>query len=1005
MEELTTNKGIGFSGIGSFLAEDGQIKIYDDETDELIATFTKTQAAGYTESNYYRFENPIKHIRVEAEKINKDTSLTVYNIKELDDSYITENYTREQFDALNYINSNLQVFIDDKELESAISHRAHYEAPFSIATIGISNGTITTQTTEEHEKITINAKNNTGSNVEGWVDGTFLVLLPKEIIDVKIHSVVTNNEEKVKILSYELIETENGRQIKINTKNEDRTPQGFTITIDADITPDPRASTQSKTIDLYATNTETQDYYYRAKDTYDVNDNLNKEEYINHTTTSIKLVSPNSLILAQTASEFDESGTVVISPQIADIKPKSIAIDNEESTVKVGLNLRNNYESSISEVKVIGKIPFEGNKYVISGNDLNSTFTTEMLEGGLDIPDELKDKIVIYYSTEENPNNKLSDESNKWTLEENVTDWSQIKTYMIDFQDYTIKQGESFQFDYMLKIPYGLEYNKVSFSEVGAYFNIQTPEGKLPTKVEPTKLGFRLAEKYDLEITKYQKGIEKVIPGVTYNIHRAGEPEGATGVTKEDGKLKVMNLYAEEIYVIEEIKVPDEYELNTTNKIKFVGHVDQSNGQMSIELLEGQLKGELRFEQIGNKCDMYISLEDEVKANIELAKYQTGTDTKLKNATYKLTGKNYEEGRNITTNSEGIATLNGLSIGEEYTLKESRAPKGYYLNNDEIKFKIERDGNGFKINIISGNVKEKNISITNDIPCLNIELEDDKIPTYDLVINKVSKGDNGSLAGVKFRLYYGKEIIGTYESDENGNILIPGLYEYVQSRGVEQTFTLKEIYSPEGYSKIKDIEFHVEMENGELVFKTEATTVPETSSEGRTVTIKVENPKSFKLTKVDGETQEVLPGAKFAIYNITDGEKDAPFARDSKGNIVGTLENIDGQDYYLVETDERGEISANLPEGLYKAVEIVASSEKYDISNTKSLTYRFGIGASKGGNASEENEGMVEYIHDVSGAASGSVEKYLRLIQIDDYPVYISRQSGILAKCDILRKS
>ena len=30
----------------------------------------------------------------------------VYNIKELDDEYITENYTREQFDELQYINQH-----------------------------------------------------------------------------------------------------------------------------------------------------------------------------------------------------------------------------------------------------------------------------------------------------------------------------------------------------------------------------------------------------------------------------------------------------------------------------------------------------------------------------------------------------------------------------------------------------------------------------------------------------------------------------------------------------------------------------------------------------------------------------------------------------------------------------------------------------------------------------------------------------------------------------------
>ena len=64
-------------------------------------------------------------------------------------------------------------------------------------------------------------------------------------------------------------------------------------------------------------------------------------------------------------------------------------------------------------------------------------------------------------------------------------------------------------------------------------------------------------------------------------------------------------------------------------------------------------------------------------------------------------------------------------------------------------------------------------------------------------------------------------------------------------------------------------------------------------------------------------------------------------AIDSKGEIVGTREIIDGKEYYTLTTDINGQISADLPEGLYNAVEIVAD-EKYDTSNS---TY-FGIGKS-----------------------------------------------------------
>ena len=94
------------------------------------------------------------------------------------------------------------------------------------------------------------------------------------------------------------------------------------------------------------------------------------------------------------------------------------------------------------------------------------------------------------------------------------------------------------------------------------------------------------------------------------------------------------------------------------------------------------------------------------------------------------------------------------------------------------------------------------------------------------------------------------------------------------------------------------------------------------------------------MVKKDGETNALLPNVKFAIYNVDNGETPA---RNSKGEIIGTREIINGEEYYTVKTNERGEVTVDLPEGLYKAVEVEAE-EKYDIEDK---TEYFGIGASR----------------------------------------------------------
>ena len=319
MENLTTNIGIGFGNPNKFLAEDGYIKVYDDETDELLVTFTKDDWGKYTRTSPYKFSMPVKHIRVETSQTQDSQYFYVYSQKQLDDEYITTNYTREQFDDLRYIESTANIYAGTKLL-GTISHSAKYEVPYSIAQLTLSQNTLSTQLTEKNEILTIKATANENLNQVGWTNGSFLIKLPQDIIQADINNVEINNSN-VSLASYEYVENDNGRFIKINTKNTSTTVQTFEVRIDTNITPDPRIATTTENFELWASNEEGVDYYYNSADIYDVNDNLNLDEKVHKSTTSVSLIAPNSLLTNQTASGFDKSGTQVVSPQIADVKP------------------------------------------------------------------------------------------------------------------------------------------------------------------------------------------------------------------------------------------------------------------------------------------------------------------------------------------------------------------------------------------------------------------------------------------------------------------------------------------------------------------------------------------------------------------------------------------------------------------------------------------------------------------------------------------------------------
>ena len=967
MENITTNVGIAFEREEKFLGDDGFIKVYDDETDELLVTFTKDDWGKYTKVSPYKFDVPVKHIRVETSETQDREYFCIYSQKQLDDEYITNHFSKEQFDNIKYIESSFSVYAGTKLLDT-LTDLAIYEAPFSVAKLNLSNDSISTQTTEKNEILTIDAYAHQSTNEVAWRDGSFLVKIPEDIIDVKINTVKSDNRD-VDVTSYEYIEKDNGKFIKINTKNLSDTAQVFEVKIDADLTANPSITDTTENFELWASNEENSNYFYGAEDIYDVNDNLNTSEIVHKSTTAVKIIAPSTLLANQMASEFDENGTQITAPQIADLEPK---LDSSENTIKIGARIKNNYSASVSDVMVLGKIPFENNTAVVSGENLSSEFTTKMTNAGIEIPEALQGKVAVYYSESENPDKDLSKESNGWKTAENVSDWDAVKTFLINLQEVKLEAGDEYTFYYTVKVPNGVEYNKKAFSQCGVYFALNTPDGKFKTQVEPAKLGIRVAKKYNLELQKYQIGRTNLVAGATYKI--IGEATGnedekiSTSVTNSEGKLTFTNLYVDRVYSIEEIKAPENYELNN-DVIKVIGRV-QEDGSVKVDKIQGTTKGDIEADQEGKSI---VKVEDEANVKLKITTLEKGTLTPISAVRYKLTGGNLpQNGKCASTNVYGELTLNGLIVGEEYTLEEIKTI-GYYVEGS-IKFKVLNNDGNYTVDILDGTVKESEITEDDNIPMALIKVENEKVPTYNLEISKIrritstavtsdelkakaeealSSTDTVYLSGAKFKLYKDSKELGKYVSDENGKITINDLYQYIDGKSEDAIYTLKETVSPDGYTKAKDIEFKVDGSTGELKFVNTDGSAESYTVENGTVKLLVEDSPVFKLIKKDAETKEPIANAKFAIYNIDD---DIPVvAKNSKGEILGTKETINGKEYYTVTTDNNGEIMADLPEGLYKAVEVQAP-DKYDISDS---TYYFGIGTSKSVEDTEKMEQVV----------------------------------------------
>ena len=939
MLKYSKNIGIYFTTPGAMFGEKGWIKLYNDETDELIHEFTSKDWEKYSKENPYYYEEPVDHIRIETSKADRTSSFTAISIKELNNEQLTTDKTREEFDKLSKINSYLTGYAkfdyeDDYTKVKDDVGIANYDEPLSIARINnITPSTYSTQGTT-NVKIQIGTV-NLGYNVKLWKNGIFVLKLPKEILMAEINEISINNSN-VGVLGYDVYEENEQCFIKILTENIES--EDFIITIDCNITPNPRTLSAVRSVELYAYNEECNNYKdnFRKQDEFDINGNENKNELVNYDKINIDLVGPTSLITTETGSDYNDTGDelkTTVAPQVAIIDKTQ-----QNKTAKISVQIINNYSGNISGVILVGKTPFKGNSSQILGKDLGSTFTAGMT-GPIELPEKLQGIATVYYSENENVNNNINDSSNNWKTEEEVTDFSKIRTYAIELGDYQIQKGEEYICTYEIKVPEDVNYNDVTYSTHAVYFYLETDEGRLKDQTETNKLGFMIAKKYNLELTKYQTSSDFLVKNATYKVAEEGKDNSRIATTNSEGKLKIEDLYAERTYVIQEIKSPEGYKLND-NKIKIYTKVNDE-GKLEVQKLEGETKEDIIIDENNS---VKISVEDEPLSNLNIVK-EDKEGKKLEDIRFEITGKGYTN-RVMITNSKGIATISGLYPNEEYTIKEVKAD-GYYIPEGEIKFKIENTNNKYELKIIEDNLGILDLTTgktENNLPSFEIKLQNEKIPTYNIEILKVDKNNNNPLKNAQFALKSlddGEE--NYYSTNDKGVIEINDLYQYVDGKYILGEYELKELVAPEGYITDTNVyKFRCINKNGTLELEFLNENKFDYTVENGKIKITMKNAPIFKLVKRDGETQEPLPNTKFVIYKIDEEYNEYP-AYDVNGELVGESIEIQGENYQVITTDENGEISINLPKGLYKVIEVQAL-EDYELpENIEERTYYFGI--------------------------------------------------------------
>ena len=810
--------------------------------------------------------------------------------------------------------------------------------------------------------------------------------------------------------------------------------------------------------------------------------------------------SEKNVLTAEYISDFDDTDNIVVAPNIAEIEKE----DNSKNA-KINVSITNNYEGTLSEIVILGKIPFENNTYVINKENLGSKFTANMT-GKISIPEDLKNYATVYYSEKEDTNRDLTDANNNWKLDTEVSDWSKIRTYLIDLGDYVFPTSENKIFTYEVTVPGGLGYNSVSFSHHAVYYYLDTQNGKLEVQTEPNKVGIQVVGKYNIELLKNRKGEDNTyVQGAVFELKTTdvdGKEVTEVATTNANGFIAFRGIHIDQEYVLTEISTPNNYKL-LEDSVKFKLEVENNNATFNV--LEGEFKNTPQLE-IGD--DGYyvakVQLENEPRYNLEITKNKINDNTLfVKGATYQLTeSENTSNTIKGMTDINGKVTLNGLYLNKEYKLKEISVNNDYVVAEGEIVFEatqnaqgnieiIVNSSNGFKgtpvitrengIDIIKVNLEDeakyslkikklgdneeklqgvkfeleengtkqylktnsngevtasglivdktyklietkaedyyvtgvaKSFKVTRDNTgklvmqstdaemaravitesagvaqaTVSVEIENEKIPTYNLQIIKVEEDNDEDDLTQLTKLKNAKFVIKStdkneekeYVTDQNGLINVTNLYQYVQGKNITGEYKIQETEAPEGYANFAEEISLVVSKNtsGNLEANVKNQDSLETYKgiiiDGNTVKLILQNRPLFKLKKVDSETGEALKNVEFIIYKLDNDGNKVDYAKDIHGNYVGT-QNDKGN--YVVVTDDNGEISLPLEAGNYKAVE-VKTPEGY-IDNATEEYFKI-----ENNNVDEQEEESTNY--DISARKQVSINYIEDLVEVSN---------------------
>jgi len=459
------------------LGELGEVKIYSADT--LLTTINNNSTVDEDENIVFNFENNLSNeIRIETTKPIYSGRLKIEFLKAI--KGITD-YTRDEIKNISSL--KLQTVVEEVENQLNIE----FQNPTTKVQIETNTNILSTVVENKGVEFVVTLNNN-NLDCDLFKNPKIEIGMPEAVTDVKINSLELLLEDELKIKDYKYINESNsivinleGIQTKYNLSEMD---YGATIIVNADISLDKLAVNKKDKVKVFVVNELSTSY----------ESVLEEKGYIEK---NINIIAPLGLISLNSAEgyngETEETVAIGGNEAIGKIEPNA-----QTKTIAMKITAINNYNSEINNIRILGRVPFKGNKSLVDGTDLGTTFDA-ILQGKIVSEVLQEEKYSVYFSENGDATENIDLEENKWTLE--PEDLAKVKSYLIVLKDYTMQIGEKVEFKYDIEVPENLELGNSAHGTYIVYYDNKKDDVVFENTSVPSVIGFTTGEAPKLEVS------------------------------------------------------------------------------------------------------------------------------------------------------------------------------------------------------------------------------------------------------------------------------------------------------------------------------------------------------------------------------------------------------------------------------------------------------------------------------------------------------------------------